>query len=53
MAPSERLSLATFMDIVMQVGSTIGLNDNERGQIGAIMIDPTSFWTIGPPADKL
>jgi len=31
----------------------IGLNDKENGQIGVIIIQLTSFETIGPPALKL
>lgn len=30
----------------------MGLKDKDKGQIGAIDIDDTSFWMIGPPADK-
>ena len=36
----------------MHAGRTIGRKDNDSGQIGAIPIDLTSFYTIGPPADK-
>lgn len=40
------------MVIFKQVGNTIGLNDKDNGHIGAIDIDATSFYIIGPPADK-
>ena len=32
---------------------TIGLNDNDKGHIGDMIVQGTSLWTIGPPADRL
>jgi hypothetical protein len=37
----------------MQAGSTIGLNESDNGQIGESWNDLTSFYTIGPPAERL
>lgn len=34
------------------MGRTNGLKDRDSGHIGAIVIDYTSFCTIGPPAER-
>ena len=37
----------------MHMGRTNGLNDNDNGHMGTIIIEQTSFWIMGPPADRL
>ena len=43
----------TLISIFISDGSTIGLNESDKGQIGDISRHGTSLWTIGPPTDKL